>query len=169
MRVKANGWMLPLIVMRRRTGENQSLVSVGFLQVFVGMCVLDGGSGSLDPLSGRLVGGDFLTFGRFNKNSREIFNWKSPIHLKNLKTLCVGCFQAFVNELYNHYLSIFTLKINISKEVKYGQEDAVGEVVPSLKLKDGPSKWKIGRSRNFLLGPFLCSRANCLFLWGYTS
>ena len=66
--------MLPLIVMRRRTGENQSLASVGFLHVFVGMCVLDGGSGSVDPLSGWLVGGYLLTFGRFNKNSGEIFN-----------------------------------------------------------------------------------------------
>lgn len=66
--------MLPLTVMRRRTGENQSLASVSFLQVFVGMCVLDEGSGSLDPLSGWFVGGDLLTFGRFNKSSREIFN-----------------------------------------------------------------------------------------------
>lgn len=103
MRVKANGWMLPLTVMRRRTGENQSLASVSFLQVFVGMCVLDGGSGSLDPLSGWFVGGDLLTFGRFNKNSREIFNWKSPIHLKNLKHFVWDVFKLL---LMNSFLFV---------------------------------------------------------------
>ena len=71
-------------------------VGVVFSKFFVGMCALDGGSGSLDPLGGWLVGGDLLKFGRFNKNSREIFNWKSPIHLKNLKHFVWdGMFSSF--------------------------------------------------------------------------